>query len=370
MGKVNSQILILNWRDIKHPLAGGAEISLFEHAKKWVNSGTKVTWFSSCFERSKPQETIKGVRIVRRGSQFTVHLTAFIYYMEGKLGSPDVVIDSFHFIPFFTPLYFRKPIIIGLINEIAGRLWFSNIFWPLGLIGYAVEQLSFLFYKHRYFITASNSTKQALTEKGISRNKIFLVPHGVSILNTRNKIKKEKGPTIIFLSRVSADKGIDDAILAFKYVSDIIPQVEMWIVGKEEKRGYLTNLVSKILNNKKNIKYFGFVNQKKKFELLKRAWILVHPSKKEGWGLNVIEAGSQHTPTVGYDVEGLRDSIISNKTGMLSRPNPQDLSKKIIDLLQDTKKRMTMGKEAYSWSQKFSWEESTTKSLDALKRFL
>src|SRR5437879_3318402 len=40
-------ILILNWRDSKNPLAGGAEIVTLEHAKAWVRAGHHVTWFTS-----------------------------------------------------------------------------------------------------------------------------------------------------------------------------------------------------------------------------------------------------------------------------------------------------------------------------------
>ena len=44
------KILTTNWRDIKHPLAGGAEISTHEHAKGWVHAGHDVILFSSSFK--------------------------------------------------------------------------------------------------------------------------------------------------------------------------------------------------------------------------------------------------------------------------------------------------------------------------------
>ncbi|MHA1280146.1 MAG: hypothetical protein ACTSQ8_23375 [Candidatus Helarchaeota archaeon] len=37
------KILILNWRDIKHPAAGGAEAVTYEIAKRWVQWGNEVT---------------------------------------------------------------------------------------------------------------------------------------------------------------------------------------------------------------------------------------------------------------------------------------------------------------------------------------
>ena len=50
-------ILILNWRDPKHPNAGGAEIVTREHAKAWNKAGHSVTWFSSFFKDAKENES-------------------------------------------------------------------------------------------------------------------------------------------------------------------------------------------------------------------------------------------------------------------------------------------------------------------------
>ena len=156
------KILILNWRDSEHPLAGGAEISLFEHAKYWKEMGADITWFSSIFDNAKKKENISGINIIRRGSHFTVHFFAFWLLIRGRLGVFDIIIDSFHFMPFFTPLYIRKGRIISLINEVAGKLWFANLFFPVAFLGYSLESLFLKLYKKQSFITSSESTYQEL----------------------------------------------------------------------------------------------------------------------------------------------------------------------------------------------------------------
>ncbi len=70
------KILILNWRDIKNPNGGGAEILTHELAKGWVKSGHNVTQFSSSFKGSKPQEIIDKVKFARKGSWWNVHIFA------------------------------------------------------------------------------------------------------------------------------------------------------------------------------------------------------------------------------------------------------------------------------------------------------
>lgn len=360
-------ILILNWRDIKHPLSGGAEISLFEHAKYWKSEGESVTWFSSSFSLSKKEENLEGIHIIRRGSHLTVHLWAFYYYLRGKFTHVDVVVDSFHFVPFFTPLYFRKVKILALINEIAGKVWFSNLLFPLAFIGYLLEPLLFFLYRNVPFMTGSESTKKELEKLGIRLQNIHVTHHGISQAVTSKKIKKEQKPTIIFLGRISKDKGIEDAIRAISNVKSQIPNITFWIVGKEEKKGLLQKLLKSYqLSLNSDVQYFGYVDEKKKFELLKRAWILIHPSVKEGWGLTVIEAAWCGTPTIGYDVEGLRDSIRHHRTGILVKKDYKAMVEGIITLFRDKAMYNIMCRNAREWSSLFLWEESVKKSYKVL----
>ena len=114
------------------------------------------------------------------------------------------------------------------------------------------------------------------------------------------------------------------------------------------------------------LKYFNYVSESKKFELLKKAWILVHPSRKEGWGLNVIEAASQGTPTVGYDREGLRDSIVDGKTGLLTDSNPVSLANTIAELISNKNLYNKLSEGAADWAKKFSWKKSNEESWEIL----
>lgn len=359
-------VLIFNWRDIKHPLSGGAEISLFQHARYWVRKGAKVTWFSSSFNGAKRTEEIEGITFTRRGSHYTVHIFAYIYYKLGRLGRPYIIIDSFHFIPFFTPLYIKKPHVIALVNEVAGHLWFANLRPPLSFLGYFAEPFFFKFYRHVPFITGSDSAKKDLIRFGIAKGKINVIYHGIEHNTVANKYLREKYPTILFLGRISKDKGIEDAISTFIRIETKIKHVRFWIAGQEEKKGDYRKIVYKLLTKDNTlmhkIRYFGYVPENKKFELLKKAWILIHPSKKEGWGLTVIEAASQGTPTVGYNVEGLKDSVVHNKTGILTDTNPYALANGIIRVLLNKKLYNTLSKQARNWSKTFSWDQSGRES--------
>ena len=92
-------ILILNWRDVKNPKSGGAEIVTLEHAKYWVKKGHNVTWFTSSFKGAKREEILNGIKIVRYGNFITVYLFAPFYYLFSKTKF-DIIIDQIHGLPF------------------------------------------------------------------------------------------------------------------------------------------------------------------------------------------------------------------------------------------------------------------------------
>jgi hypothetical protein len=74
------KILIFNWRDIKNPSAGGAEVFTHENAKRWVEKGRSVTLFTSAFPNCAKEEVIDGVKIIRAGGKYTVYYQAYIFY--------------------------------------------------------------------------------------------------------------------------------------------------------------------------------------------------------------------------------------------------------------------------------------------------
>lgn len=357
------RILILNWRDIKHPLAGGAEISTHEHAKRWVKAGHKVIQFSSSVKGEKSSEFMDGVQIVRRGNHYTVHLYAFYYYLKYLRGKIDFIVDEFHFIPFFTVLYtgVKK---MAFIHETAEEIWFKNQVFPINILGFILEPLFIKLYKNISFMTVSESTKKDLIRFGIPSHNIHVIYNGIRAINSQEN--KEKNPTLICLGRLAKDKGTEDAISVFYQVQQVHENSRLWVVGREESRGYLNKLKNKVrdLNISQKVIFYNYVSEEKKFDLLKRAWILINPSVKEGWGLTVIEAASQRTPAVAYDTSGLRDSILNENTGLLTRiKTPNALTEKIVMLLTDRLLYNALSKNAVEWSRKFDWNDSTKKSL-------
>ncbi|MEK7572818.1 MAG: glycosyltransferase family 4 protein [Patescibacteria group bacterium] len=368
------KILILNWRDIKNPSSGGAEILTHEIAKRFVMWGHQVTQFSSCFPNCLAEEKVDGVKIIRMGhpdARFlfsSVHFLAFKYYRK-NVGKFDVVVDEIHGLPFFTPWYVKEKKVV-LICEVANELW-TNMFGPIfGTLGRIVEWYYLHFaYSNIHFLTISESSKDDLIKEGIKEKNITILPMGLSIPNNLKTYEKEKTPTLIFVGRLSRQKGIEDAIIVLKKVSKKIPKIKLWIVGRGEKNyvSYLKSLIKKIKIEKQVI-FFGFVEEYKKFEFMQRAHVLLVPSIKEGWGLTVPEAAAVGTPSIVYNSQGLRDVLRDSPFKIIVRSNtPTDLSKEVLVLLQKKNFYKILTRQKTTVVEQFNWNKTAAVALNILE---
>ena len=368
-------ILVFSWRDPKHPLAGGAEQVMHEHMKGWISAGHSVTLFSSRFAGGKRKEVLDGVHVIRRGIQYWgVQILGALYYLFEKHEKYDLVVDQFHGIPFFTPFYVRVPK-LAVIQEVAREVWLRNdLPFPfdkiIGIIGYLGEPFIFWFYKRVPFMTGSNSAKEDLQKMGIQSNNITVVPHGVLLEDKPKKLpKKEKVNTVVHLGALAKDKGIEDSIETFGLLNEK-GAFQFWIIGRGGGP-YLKMLKQKVkeLGIEKNTVFWGFVSDKKKFELLARAHVMINPSLLEGFGLVNIEANAVGTPVVGYTSRGLVDSIKDGKSGFLVNPNtPHELAKTLRKVLCSKKGYNNLSRSSSKWSKEFSWTKSKAQSLDLIEK--
>jgi len=102
--------------------------------------------------------------------------------------------------------------------------------------------------------------------------------------------------------------------------------------------------------------------------VLCRAWVLVHPGVREGWGLNVLEAAACGTPTVAYRVAGLCDSVRDGVTGFLARNGDvKDLANKIVRVLGDEALRERLSRNCLKYARRFSWDRTAEEFLRVLR---
>ena len=368
-------VLILNWRDIKNPQSGGAEVLTHEISKYLVRKKHEVTLFTSEFPGSKKQETIDGVKIVRAGHPdlrhgfSSVHYNAYKYYKKKKFGNIDVVIDEVHGIPFFTPLYIKEKK-AALVCEYAGDLWKYAVPFPFSILGQLFEHTYPFLYKKDKIITISKSSKHELC-KLFSEKMISVVSPGCSF-PVIHKIPQKIFPlTFVFIARLGKTKGVEDAIEMMKIIIKSERDSKLYIIGRGDGK-YIDKLKKQIYKDGLGsaINFFGFVSDQEKCEIIDRSHILIAPSRKEGWGLTVHEVGARGVPTVGYDVPGLNEVIIKNVNGEICRTNtPYELARVSLSLYRDKIRYKKLQNGALSERKKFTWDKTGETFLKLISEY-
>lgn len=361
----SKRILVFNWRDTTHKFAGGAESYIHELAKRWVKAGHRVTQFSGNDSTQVREETIDGVRIIRRGGFYFVYVWAFFYYMFRFRGKYDIIIDCQNGIPFFTPFYAREQVYC-LLHHIHQEVFHKFLPRPLALFAsYLEKDLMPYVYRDTKFITVSNSSKKDMENMGLGLAGIDVVFPGVD-LTTLEPGKKCEQPTVLYLGRLKAYKSVDVLVKAFERVRKMIPTARLVIAGGGEEELRLRELV-KEKKLSRAVSFKGKVTDAEKLSLLQQAWVFVNPSMMEGWGITTIEANACGVPVVASNVPGLRESVQNPHTGYLVPYGDEEmLAGRIIDLLEQPELREEMSKNAILWAKNFDWELSADKTLELI----
>jgi len=345
---------------------GGAEVFTREVAKRWVQRGHEVTLFTSEFLGCRREEVLDGVRVVRRGGRFSVYLWARRFYRQRFLKEGlDVVVDEINTLPFFTPSLVRDGVkTVALIHQLAREYWFYETPFPVSHLGYYLFEDRWLQqYVDVPTVTVSESTRQDLLALGFKR--VFVVPEGLDFKPLSEVPKKESFPVVVYCGRLKRAKRPDHAVRAFTIVKEKFPKSELWVVGD----GYFRRDLEKMVGE--GVRFFGGLSSVERRDLIRRAWVLVNPSVREGFGLNMVEANALGTPCVAYDVSGLRDSVKDGVTGVLVEDGDiPGLGEALVRLLDADESKSELSKSALVYARGFRWDRTAKEFMNLLERTL
>ncbi len=361
------RILIYNWRDWMHPWAGGAELHVKYQCEEFTKQGHSVIFYTARATGQSRQETFGNATIVRYGGRFSTYLLApFVYWLKLQKKC-DVIIDTHNAIPFFTPLFSGRPIVL-LVHHISPPHQFAQEFsYPwMARVGLFLQNrfMPWVYRKNR-LIAVSQSTKEEMLKIGFDEKKIDIVYNGVDHTLYKPGGVKTSEPSIVYVGRLKKYKRLELLLEAFVTLQKKLPGAALTIAGSGDQEQHLRSLAeSKKITG---AQFLGFVNDATKVDLLQRSWVFATPTSVEGWGLVVLEAAACGTPTVGFNVAGIREAIVPGKSGLLV-PENGDFAQTLLRILQDETLRQTLASGALAHSENFSWSAMTQKELDLLEK--
>ena len=318
------RVLLLNWRDNTHPNAGGAEVWAHKVAEGLIGLGHEVTFFSALVAGAPTEERINGVRVIRRGGRFGVYREAQ-RFLRANTQNFDVILEEINTRPFFANSWGSIPV-VPMIHQVAKDVWKYEAPFPVSLIGrYFFEPRWLRKLSNAHVMTLSPSSAESLIEYGV-KDSVVVLPGSDDEIVQRSR--KNSAPTVVFLGRLVPSKRPDNVIEAFRILKREFPSAELWVMGS----GQMLGKIQKELPE--GVHLLGHVSFEERQMRLSAAHVLVATSVREGWGLNVSEASAVGTPTIGYDVPGLRDSVPMSG-GCVVPESPKALGEALIRFFSD-----------------------------------
>lgn len=334
--------------------------------------GVDVTLRTARYQGAVRDEVVDGVRINRAGGRYTVYIWAGLAMVLARIGlgplrrvRPDVVIDTQNGLPFLARLAFGRRVAV-LVHHCHRELW--PVAGPvMGRVGWFVEsRLSPRLHRRNQYVTVSLPSARDLNELGVDSERIAVVRNGLDQAPAQSlELPRSHTPRVVVLSRLVPHKQIEDALDAVAMLRRRIPSLHLDVVGGGWWQRRLVDHAA-ALGISDAVTFHGHVDDHTKHHVVQRSWVHLLPSRKEGWGLAVVEAAQHAVPTIGYRSSGgLTDSIVDGVTGVLV-DDSEDLVDALEQLLRDQVLREELGRKAQARCAEFSWDQSA----DAMRTVL
>lgn len=356
-------------------VTGGAEKRIYEIGTRLANRGHDVHIFSLGFwmntEEFASKTTIKyeGITYHSVGKPMDLYtekntrsIREALYFARcvltnAKLSDFDIV-DCQGF-PYFScyasKVKNRKKLVITL-HEVWNDYWYEYL-GKLGFFGKIIEKG--IFHLTKNFICVSQLTFENMLKNKHPDN-ATIIANGVNTEEITYVTPSDDYNDVIFAGRLIPEKHIDLIINAINHVKKVHPYVKCKIVGDGPSKEYLKSLTSS-LDLENNISFGDFFeNHDDLYSVIKSSGALILPSKREGFGIIVIEANACGVPviTLNNPMNAAKD-LIDEDNGWIIEDDSEELAGIIIQIIEDgisSDKRNS----CREYAKEFDWNHLTS----------
>lgn len=191
-----------------------------------------------------------------------------------------------------------------------------------------LKWLVFFSYRKADLLSFVTKNMQSDFKEHIGHLKSIVIPNPISPEYLKQEIlsSEQRGQDIVFLGRITREKGIYDLMEVAK-------------IHFQQDREVTYHFCGDGIYPKEyppNCRFHGWMEGEKKIDLLRKAKVLVLPSYNEAFGIALIEAMSCGTPVVATRVGGIPDLVTDQVHGLLVAPGDiKGLYEAIMKLLDD-----------------------------------
>lgn len=354
------RILLVNWQDRTNPQAGGAEVHLHEIFGRLAARGHEVHLLCSGYAGAPDSDVIDGIHVHRVSSRYGFALTGRRAFARlARRLRPDLVVEDVNKVPLYLPLIWKGPFVL-LVPHLFGATAFRELPAPVALVVWAAERPMRSVYARAHAHAISRSTADDLFARGFRPEAVRVIYPGVDTVRfvPDPLVKRETDPTFLYVGRLKRYKQVDVAIRAMQFLQAAGIGARLWIAGTGDDRPRLEGIARK-LGVWDRVSFFGYVSEERRLELYRRAWAVVLPSLKEGWGITNLEAAACGTPAAAANNSAIKESVLGGETGFLFRTgDAQELAARLGTLATQPALRERLGQQARAFAETFSWEKT------------
>ncbi len=206
-------------------------------------------------------------------------------------------------------------------------------------------------------IAVSNFTKKVIIEKyGIDPNKITVVHNAVYPI--AGDSKKE---IVLFLGRLTIQKGAEFFLQAAKKVKDFEPDTKFVIAGTGDMLPRLINQAIDLGISDRTI-FTGRLTEEEVKHIYGISSVYVMPSVSEPFGITALEAISAGTPTIASKTAGFSEAF--KNCLRVDFWDTDEMANKIVSLLRYTPLHKTLADEGKREINLFTWDNVADKTID------
>ena len=226
----------------------------------------------------------------------------------------------------------------------------------------------------RVIAVSREDRKDIIECYGIEEKRIAVIPNGVDIQKYRRYEKptllRQYGitkPYILFLGRLSRQKGVFDALeVASKLPRDVILVV---VTGKPDEASIEQEFASRVKKSQNVVWVNKMLTEEETIAFYSGAKVFISPSVYEPFGIMNLEAMACGRPVVSTRVGGIKDVVVDGVTGFLVTPGDvEGIAKNVNTLLAEAEIGEAMGTKGRARVEaEFSWSRIAEKTVSLYK---
>jgi len=282
--------------------------------------------------------------------------------------------DLFHGTNYEIPLWTRRPSVVT-IHDLS--LLLHSDAHERHLVRRARWRLPLMVKSASKIITPTNSVKKEVCETlGVDPEKVSVTPEAprlsfrrrddTEVIKLRRRLGIE-GPFVLYVGTIEPRKNLRRLVEAFEQLlrtTSLSPKLV--ITGGQ---GWLMDDFASLIRQKKLenlICLTGYLEDEELCGLYSSCKAFVYPSLYEGFGLPPLEAMACGAPVICSRIPALEETV-GTAARLVDPHDVDELARAMIEMLSDERMREQYARLSNDHVQKFSWEQTALKTLEAYR---